>query len=385
MAVTAPNINPQANAKAKVLVIDDNRVIRTAIRNILSDKYDVLDAVDGEDGWSVLTANRDIDVVFSDLQMPELDGCGLLKRMRESTDTRFQNMPFIIITSFADNDEIKQKIYAYGADDFISKPFEAVQLLARTNTFVRLNSAAKQAQKSIQECKKQSTDNETGLGTLSYFERSVTESIAFSFRHGGHCVMMLIEIDNFNSIFIKNGKDVAVNIVTKIGKLFREFVRTEDKASRISLSKYAAFLTCDTTERAVKLAERLHIEIANLNFVDTKNEKIEIVPSIGIYMPKITKFSSYDEIYRKSEYCLKSAGSSQNIKIVSNSEIPNTNAPIQLSVTDAMKMIQEGNIKLVDQSKEDLFNQLEPLLKHIITDNKVLEKFVDELMSCLHN
>ncbi len=385
MGVTASEISSQTKEKAKILVADDNRVIRTAIRKILSEKYDVIDAVDGEDAWSILTANRDIDVVFSDLQMPELDGCGLLKRMRESKDIRFHNMPFIIITSFDDNEDLKQKVYAYGADDFISKPFESVQLLARTKTFVRLNNAAKQAQKSVQECKKQSTDIETGLGTQSYFERSVTESIAYTFRHGGHCVMMLIEIDNFNSIFIKNGKDVAVNLVTKIGKLFCEFVRTEDKASRISLSKYAAFLSCDTTDRAVKLAERLHIEIANLNFVDTKNEKIEIVPSIGIYMPKISKFSTFDEIQRKTEYCLKSARSSTNIKIVSNSEIPNTNAPIQLSVMDAMKMIQEGNIKIDSQSKEDLFDQLEPLLKHIITDNKVLEKFVDELMSCLNN
>jgi len=382
MAVTASDIN--SHTKAKILVVDDNKVIRMAIRKILCDKYEVIDAVDGEDGWSVLTANRDIDVVFSDLQMPELDGCGLLKRMRESKDTRFQNMPFIIITSFDDNDDIKQKVYAYGADDFISKPFESVQLLARTNTFVRLSNSTKESQAANQICKKQvTTDAETGLGTQSYFERSVTESLAFLLRRGGNCVMMLIEIDNFNTIFIKNGKDVAVNIVTKIGKLFREFVRTEDAASRLSLSKYGAFLYCETTERAVKLAERLHIEIANLKFLDNKNNKVEIIPSIGIFMPLISKYSTFDEILRKSEYCLRSALSSTSIKIVSNSEIPNTNAPIQLSVSDAMNMIKEGNINLVSQSKEDLFDQIEPLLKHIITDNKMLEKFVDELMVCL--
>jgi len=380
MVVTASEVSSQA--KAKILVIDDNRVIRTAIRKILIDKYDVLEAIDGEDGWARLTENRDIDVVYSDLRMPELDGCGLLKRMRESSDSKFQNMPFIIITSFDDNDEIKQKVYAYGADDFISKPFESVQLLARTNMYVRLNNAAKQTNQTTQECKV--SDVDTGLGTQPYFERSVTEAIAFINRRGGqHCVMMLIEIDNFNSIFIKNGKEVAVNIVTKIGKLFHEFVRSEDKASRISLSKYAAFLYCDTTGRAVKLAERLHIEIANLKFLDTKNKKIEIIPSIGIYMPVIKKDTSFDEIYRKTEYCLKSALSSDNIKIVSNSEIPNTKAPIQLTVADAMQMIQNGNINIVNQSREDLFNQIEPLLKHIITDNKMLEKFVDELMTCL--
>ncbi len=382
MVVTATSISSQE--KAKILVVDDNRVIRTAVRKILSIKYDVLDAVDGEDAWSLLTSNRDIEVVFSDLQMPELDGCGLLKRMRESDDNKFQNMPFIIITSLEDNDDIKQKVYAYGADDFITKPFESVQLLARANTFVRLGSAAKQAHSSIQECKKQSTsDGDTSLGTQAYFERSVNQSIAYINRYGGHCVMMLIEIDNFKSIFIKNGKDVAVNLVTMIGKLFKEIVRTEDNASRISLSKYSAFLYCDNTDRAVLLAERLHVEIANLHFLDNNQEKIDIIPSIGIFMPSINKHTTFDEIYRKTEYCLKSALSSKSIKIVSNSEIPNTDTAITLSVTDAMRMIQEGNVTLVNQSKEQLFDQIEPLLKHIITDNKILEKFVDELMSCL--
>jgi len=382
MVVNASDINLQA--KAKILVVDDNRVIRTAIRKILSDKYEVIDAVDGEDGWSILTANRDIDVVFSDLEMPGLDGCGLLKRVRESDDVKFQNMPFIIITSHDDNEDIRQKVYAYGADDFICKPFESVQLLARTNTFVRLSTVTNQVQNSAQECKKRVTsDLDTGLGTQSYFERAVTESIAYMNRRGGNGVMMLIEVDNFNSIFIKNGKDIAVNVVTKVGKLFRELVRTEDSASRISLSKFAAFLSCDNTERAVLLAERLHIEIANLNFIDNNNEKIEIIPSIGIYMPKIKKQTTFEEIFRKTEYCLKSALCSKNVKIVSNSEIPNTNSARQLSVSDAMKMIQEGNINLVNQSKEDLFNQIEPLLRHIITDNKLLEKFVDEIMTCL--
>jgi len=384
MVVTAADMSSQA--KAKILVVDDNKVIRIAIRKILSDQYEVLDAVDGEDAWSVLNTNRDVDVVFSDLEMPELDGCGLLKRMRESNDVKFQNMPFIIITGHEDLNSIKQKIYAYGADDFISKPFESVKLLARTNTFVRLSNATKQAQSNIRECKKQATtDVITGLGTLSYYERSVTGSIAYLSRHGGQCVMLLLEIDNFNPIFIKNGKEVAVNIVTKIGKLFLELTRTEDTASRISLSKFAAFLVCDNTERAVALAERLHIEIANLKFLDSNNEKIEIIPSIGIYMPKITDHSTFEEVYRKTEYCLKSALSSNNVKIVSNSEIPNIAAPIKLSVTDAIAMIQNGNVNFVSQSKEELFNQIEPLLKHIITDNKVLGKFVDELMTCLHN
>ncbi len=317
--------------KATILIIDDNRVIRATVKKILADKYHVLVACDGEEGWSVLTTNHKVDVVLSDLRMPGLDGYGLLKRMRESENLDFHTIPFIIIIGLEEQEEIKQKIFAYGAVDFISKPFDSVQLLARTNTFVRLGNISRQAHNSIVECKKQATtDKETGLATQPYFERSVNESIAFANRQASHCVMMLIEVDNFNSIFIKNGKGLAVKIVTQVGQLFKKLVRVDDSASRISLSKFAAFLTCDSIERAVSLAERLHIEIAKLNFVDSHNIKIEVIASIGIYMPKITQGTSYNKVFRETEYCLKSALSSSRIKVVSNSEIPSVKSEVLL-------------------------------------------------------
>ncbi len=329
MVVTVSNTASQE--KATVLVVDDDRIVRATAKKILGEQYQVLVASNGEEGWSALTANHAIDVLLCDLRMPVLGGYGLIKRMRESENLVFHNTPVIIITDSDDQEEVKLKIFACGADDFICKPFESVQLLARTKTFVRLSNSNKHAQNSLLECKKQATtDKETGLGTQPYFERAVNESIAFANRQGSDRVMMLIEVDNFNSIFIKNGKDLAAKIVATIGQLFKKFIRIEDTASRISLSKFAAFLACDSTEQAVTLAERLHLEISNLNFVDNHNNKIEVIPSIGIYMPKITQTTNYAEIFDKAEYCLKSALSSSSIKIVSNSEEPSVKNEILL-------------------------------------------------------
>ena len=74
-------------------------------------------------------------MVFSDLSMPKLDGFGLLERIRNSTETRIQNLPVIIITGAEDDEETKQLALSKGASDFISKPFESVQLRTRAKTF----------------------------------------------------------------------------------------------------------------------------------------------------------------------------------------------------------------------------------------------------------
>ena len=105
--------------------------MRIAMRKILGKDYDVIECEHGEDAWTLLINDNTIQTVFTDLSMPYLDGYGLLERMRTSDDPHLKNMPVIIITGKEDDDEAKQQALDNGASDFIGKPFESVQLLAR--------------------------------------------------------------------------------------------------------------------------------------------------------------------------------------------------------------------------------------------------------------
>lgn len=118
----------QSDDKPWVLIVDDSRVVRRTILNTLGTAFNVLEAGDGAAGWRMLRQNSRIDVVISDIQMPEMDGYSLICKVRAVEDPALREIPIIVITS-AEDDITRERAYACGANDFILKPFHADQLI----------------------------------------------------------------------------------------------------------------------------------------------------------------------------------------------------------------------------------------------------------------
>ncbi len=130
-----------AGNRARVLVVDDAQVMRRAVEKMLLPDFDVLLASDGEAGWEALTRGDRIDMLVTDIQMPRLDGYGLICRVRASTDAHIRDLPVITITG-AEDDETRIRAYACGATDFITKPFDRKLLLSRVQAYLRLKEAS---------------------------------------------------------------------------------------------------------------------------------------------------------------------------------------------------------------------------------------------------
>lgn len=114
--------------KPCVLVVDDSRVVRRAILGVLGAHFEVLEAGDGVEGWRMLRQESRIDVVISDIQMPEMDGYTLICKVRATDDPGLRDIPIIVITS-AEDEITRERAYACGANAFVLKPFDAAQLL----------------------------------------------------------------------------------------------------------------------------------------------------------------------------------------------------------------------------------------------------------------
>jgi two-component system KDP operon response regulator KdpE len=116
---------------ASALVIDDEPQIRRLLRVTLeANGYRVFDAVSGQDGL-IQAAQRKPDVILLDLGLPDLDGATVLKRIRE-----WSRVP-IIILSVRDQEEEKVAALDSGADDYVTKPFNSAELLARLRAALR--------------------------------------------------------------------------------------------------------------------------------------------------------------------------------------------------------------------------------------------------------
>jgi len=113
-----------------VLVADDSRVVRRAIVHILGKELNVLEACDGQDAWRLLRQDSRIELVISDIQMPEMNGYNLICKMRASDDPGLRELPILVITS-AEDEVTRERAYACGANDFILKPFKSSDLWTR--------------------------------------------------------------------------------------------------------------------------------------------------------------------------------------------------------------------------------------------------------------
>jgi signal transduction histidine kinase/FixJ family two-component response regulator len=125
----------------RVLIADDNADMREHISRILNDGYEITAVADGAAALQAARENKP-DLVLADVMMPGLDGFGLLRELR--TDESLRETPIILISARA-GEEARTEGIAAGADDYITKPFNAKELLARVRTTLDLQRIRREA------------------------------------------------------------------------------------------------------------------------------------------------------------------------------------------------------------------------------------------------
>jgi len=120
-----------ASTLPRILVVDDSPTIRAAVTKALKNDFSFVQAPDGEEAWKVLKSDDSIQLVITDLMMPKLDGYELIKRIRsDRTSPRIAEMPIIVVTTL-EAANAKLRALVAGANDFVTKSTDAVELKMR--------------------------------------------------------------------------------------------------------------------------------------------------------------------------------------------------------------------------------------------------------------
>lgn len=382
--------------EARILVVDDSRLMRRAITKILK-KCDIVEAVDGEDGWNKLSEDDSIEVVISDLSMPHLDGFGLLDIIRSSDIGYIRDIPVIIITGAEDDEVVKNKALEKGASDFIIKPFDSIQLNARisahsrhsktTRELKQKSDALQQTRKSAQELKQQtSIDGLTKLTNINYFHSQGIKDIAYTKRHRGELSLIRIDIDGFDQLFIKLGKEICQKMLVSVASILKKNTRTEDTVSRTGVAKFGIILPSANIIGSRKLAGRIKQQIYKQEF-DTPDGPVHITASVGLVSPEIKpgiEFTDILEIAEQRTTLAKCSGgnllidcdkeelppeTAEVIKSAINSPLP-FGAPVKKiemidepGIEQAIKLIASGHADKLDPHLPALLHKLLPLLE----------------------
>ncbi|HJN35434.1 MAG: response regulator transcription factor [Prochlorococcus sp.] len=219
----------------RLLLVDDEPGLRAAVQAYLEDDgFEVTTAADGDEGWQKAQQMMP-DVVISDVMMPRCDGYGLLQRMRG--DERLGGTPVIFLTAKGMTADRTQG-YLAGVDDYISKPFDPDELVARVRNVVRrqdrlLAEAARFADADVGQMARQITEIKSMLAHGD--GAAAKELVHLNFTPREDSVLQLVAEGLMNKEIARQLETSIRNVEKYVSRLF---IKT-GTSSRTELVRYA--------------------------------------------------------------------------------------------------------------------------------------------------
>ena len=270
----------------RVLVVDDSKFVRTTFATILKASFGVREEADGESAWEAVETDPSIVMVFTDLDMPRLNGFGLLARIRGSDDARIRALPVVVISG---NEELeaKQRARQLGANDFIGKTADAPEVLARLDNVLRLVRASEEA----------THDALTGTLTPHYLVTEGRKHFAYARRHASELSVMALRLDTYDEIVMAAGKEIADVVLARVGKLLVSKVRVEDSVARTAQATFMVLAAATGAAQMLGLAQRLQRELADAK-VSYRDRPLKFAVSFGVASLAVDAVGSIEELMR---------------------------------------------------------------------------------------
>lgn len=279
------NNNPE---RSKILVVDDIPLNRKLQKTYLeSVGYQVILAQDGIEALQRI-GEESPDLILLDIMMPKMNGFQVCHRLKNSENTRF--IPIIMVTAL---NEIEDKVKGIeaGADDFISKPFNKLELLARVKSLLRIKQLHDELELKIEELEiAQSkllqlaiTDGLTQLYNYRYFKQQLTQEITRAKRHNTSVSITMLDIDYFKNYNDTHGHPAGDLVLKTIAELLRNNIRKIDVAARYGGEEFALILVETDKHAAGFVANKIKnlIERQKFDYEETQpNGKLTI--SMGV-------------------------------------------------------------------------------------------------------
>lgn len=286
-----------------ILLVEDSLTTAAMISKYLSERYVLVQTKDGADAWEVLNANPEIGLVITDLNMPNMTGHQLLVQIRRSDNPRINQLPVIVMT--ATDDKVDRNLsFLNGANDFVTKPIDEMELLARVNVHYNLANTIRQLEASKAALAIQATtDPLTGLRNRRSFFEKAEDQVALYRRYKSELSIMMIDIDHFKKINDTLGHDAGDEVLKHLANVLTAMVRQVDILARLGGEEFAVLLPDTKRLGAAVLAERTRSAIEKSPF-RYHGQEIALSASIGVASISTEGVSTIGELVRIADHRL---------------------------------------------------------------------------------
>jgi diguanylate cyclase (GGDEF)-like protein len=258
-----------------VLVAEDSLVIRAVlVEQLRSRGYRVLEAGDGEQALAACQRERP-DVVLLDVEMPQLDGHAVLAGIK--ADPRLADIPVVFVTARVTTEDVVEGL-RLGAHDYLRKPFEPSELLARVSAAARIKALQDELRLRNAELELASrTDALTGLANRRHLEEQLQRLAAAS----GQLSVLLLDVDRFKQVNDTRGHAAGDEVLRALAERLRQAARAGDVPGRWGGEEFLVALPATSAAEAAGLGERVRKEIAAAP-VSLEDGPLSVTASIGV-------------------------------------------------------------------------------------------------------
>jgi len=362
----SPFSEPEVDGyKPVILVVDDSPTIRLSLSRALQDEFMPIEAVDGEHAWEFISSDTRIEVVISDMSMPNLDGLGLVKRMRDSVVMRIRNMPVIMVTGDDDVDA-REASFMAGANDFVAKTSDRIELLARLRAHRKLAVTLRELEESQRELREQAnTDPLTGLANRRFFTQIANKELSLMRRQKEYFAVLMMDIDHFKHTNDTFGHPAGDFVLKQVAQALSNNVREEDTVARVGGEEFVVSSPYTNRLAAIVLAERLRKAVESLE-IQFDGNTIPVTISIGISMQP-QDGDALDTLLAAADerlYTAKNAG--RNRFCAANKRQDEQPVDVNMvcpKLDEAVTMIKHGNLHRLMPHIPKLLEDLIPLFE----------------------
>jgi two-component system cell cycle response regulator len=298
----APEKQNQDKRPGRILIIDNRQAVAERIRSALSGRHEVSIAEDEDRAVGIATGQEvPFELIIVNLDMENVDALRICSQLKSLEKTR--QTPILIIVDPDDHQRLLRAL-DLGVNDYLIRPIDKQELLARVNTQIRRCRYAEQLRVSVQTSLEMAvTDALTGLYNRRYMETQLGHLVTHSVNRGKPLAVLAVDVDFFKPVNDTHGHDAGDRVLQELAARMRASVRNIDMVCRTGGEEFIAVLPATDLRVAEKIAERMRKAISAKPFNAGVSAAINITVSIGIAALEGAE-GSIEELLKRADQAL---------------------------------------------------------------------------------
>jgi len=287
----------------KILLVDDIQDNLDLLEDLLDDEFNYSDcpykvefaqAINATEVFDILDKDSSFDLILLDIMMPDTDGFEVCKRLKENEKT--SDIPVIFITAKTDSEDVVRG-FNLGASDYVSKPFQEEELLARVKKELKIKSLINHLEFIA------SHDPMTGIyNRRKFFELS--EKKFDSSNENLYAIM--IDIDKFKAINDIYGHPIGDEVIILVANTIDGLICEGSVFGRLGGEEFAILCEVDSKDKVIQRIETIRKDVEALEVITEDNKVIKFTISLGIEQVN-DDINSLDELLKQSDIALYEA------------------------------------------------------------------------------